>query len=157
MSGGEPRGARRVRLARPEDRLALRDANVAMALETEALALDPERVLRGVDAVLADPTKGFYLVVDDGADAAVAQLMITFEWSDWRDGMWWWIQSVYVRPGWRRRGHYRALHDDVLARCRAAGAFGLRLYVADPNRDAMATYRTLGMEDAGYRVFELPA
>ncbi|MCC6623639.1 MAG: GNAT family N-acetyltransferase [Deltaproteobacteria bacterium] len=140
--------------ARPEHRLALRDGNVAMAHETEAVALDPARVLRGVDAVLADPAKGFYLVAElDGAYAG--QLMVTYEWSDWRDGTQWWIQSVWVPPEHRRRGVYRALHEAVVTRARAAGAVGVRLYVADTNARAMATYAALGMEDAGYRVFEL--
>lgn len=135
--------------------MVLRDGNVAMAAETEALALDPERVLRGVEAVLRDPGKGFYLVAYDAESGAVAgQLMVTYEWSDWRDGMQWWIQSVHVVPAWRRRGVYRALHEAVVARARAAGAVGVRLYVAGENVGAQRTYVALGMTETHYRLFE---
>lgn len=142
--------------------MALRDGNVAMAAETEQLALDPERVLRGVRAVLADASKGFYLVATapqadagDAPEAVVGQLMITFEWSDWRDGPQWWIQSVHVVPAWRRRGVYRALHDEVVRRAREAGAVGIRLYVAASNTRAQATYEALGMAESHYRIFEV--
>lgn len=135
------------------DAVALRDGNLTMAHETEALALDPVLLLRGVEAVLADASKGFYLVADvDGV--VVGQLMITYEWSDWRNGMWWWIQSVHVVSGWRRKGVYRALHAAALARAKGAGAVGVRLYVAKSNVAAQATYTALGMYDSDYLIFE---
>jgi len=138
------------------DAVALRDGNRAMALETEQLDLDPVRLLRGVEAVLADPTKGFYLVADSAGDV-VGQLMITYEWSDWRAGTCWWIQSVHVIPAARRQGVYRALHAEALRRAKAAGAVAVRLYVIASNRSAQATYTSLGMHDSGYRVFEQEA
>jgi ribosomal protein S18 acetylase RimI-like enzyme len=97
------------------------------------------------------------VVVDGcGRETVVGQLMLTREWSDWRDGWWWWIQSVYVAPDWRRRGVYRALHDAVVAEVDAApDVCGIRLYVEPENETARATYRALGMVET-YRVMELP-
>ncbi|MGF1529503.1 MAG: GNAT family N-acetyltransferase [Candidatus Competibacterales bacterium] len=131
-----------------------------MALETEGLALDCERVQAGVAGLMARPALGFYLVAEveaaPGLELAGA-LMVTFEWSDWRNGVIWWIQSVYVRPPRRRQGLYRHLYREVESRARAAGDVrALRLYVADDNAKAQTTYQALGMADAGYRVFEAP-
>jgi len=147
----------RVRRAGPGDAGRLRDGNVAMALETEGLALEPWRVLAGVEAVLRDPAKGFYLVATDSAGAALGQLLVTYEWSDWRAGVLFWIQSVYVWPEARRRGVYRALHAAVLEEARGRGAervAGIRLYVHRDNAGAQAVYRAMGMEETAYRVFE---
>lgn len=128
--------------------------NVAMARETEALQLDLETVTRGVRALLEDPAKGFYRVAElDGR--VVGQLMVTFEWSDWRCGFWWWIQSVYVSPSARRRGVYRQLYEAVLAESKGHGDVrGLRLYVEKDNAVAQDTYRALGMQPGKYLVFE---
>ena len=144
----------RVRRATDGDLEIIAAAQVAMAQETEALALDALRVRRGVLAVLSDSAKGLYYIAELGGEVA-GSLLVTYEWSDWRDGNQWWIQSVYVWPAWRRRGVYRALHEAVVADARAGGAVGVRLYVATTNTDAMATYEALGMEDAAYRIFEL--
>ncbi|HWP83562.1 MAG TPA: N-acetyltransferase [Terriglobia bacterium] len=142
-------------------RATLNDAEIIaryaadMALETERLALDRERVRRGVEAVLGDPAKGFYLLaVADGVVAG--QTMITFEWSDWSNGMRWWLQSVYVHPHYRRRGVYRALFQHLRELAQAESAVCcLRLYVHRENRDAQAVYRKLGFSDAQYLVYEL--
>ena len=142
-----------VRGARLTDADVLTDYNVRMALETEGLALDPATVGRGVRAALADPAKAIYFVAEsDGR--VVGQLMITHEWSDWRDGDIWWIQSVYVHPDFRRRGVFRAVHDHTRAAAREAGAVGLRLYVERHNSAAQHTYERLGMRDSGYLVME---
>jgi GNAT superfamily N-acetyltransferase len=130
------------------------DANAAMALETESKVLDHARLARGVAAVFDEPSRGFYLIAKNGDDA-VGCLLVTREWSDWRDGEWWWIQSVYVSPAARRGGVFRALYAEAERRARAAtGVVGLRLYVENDNRAAQATYAALGMHDAHYRVFE---
>src|SRR5689334_12624742 len=101
-----------VRPARHDDHAVLVEFNAAMALETEDKVLDPAQLDAGVAAVLAEPKRGFYLVADcDGAVAGC--LMITFEWSDWRNGDWWWLQSVYIAPPYRRRGVFRALYAEV--------------------------------------------
>lgn len=143
-----------IRLATPADRDVLVGFARAMARETEQLELDLETLRAGVAALLADPARGRVFVVDAGG-APVATLMITYEWSDWRNGFFWWIQSVYVAPAHRRRGFYRRLHEHVrdLA-ARTDGVYGLRLYVERANRDAQATYRRMGMEETHYRLYE---
>lgn len=144
-----------VRHARPEDLSTLVGFNAAMAEQTEDVALDRERLTRGVEAVLKDPQRGRYLVAErDGRP--LGALMLTREWSDWRDGWFWWIQSVYVDPGARRQGVYRALHGRVQELARQAGdVVGLRLYVETENRGAAATYEAVGMRRACYELFEV--
>ena len=129
--------------------------NRAMAAETEGLELDPERARAGVEAVLADSGKGFYLVAEEDG-RVVGQLMVTFEWSDWRNGSFWWIQSVYVDPAHRRRGIFRRLYEETLERARSQpGVCGLRLYVEGENRRAQRTYESLGMRLTPYRLYEV--
>lgn len=109
-------------------------------------------MLAGCRAILADPTKGFYLVaVRD--DEIVGQLMITYEWSDWRNRTAWWIQSVYVVPGWRHKGVFKSLYRHVREMCEREQGAGLRLYADEGNSAAQDVYRTLGMQ-THYRVFE---
>ena len=128
--------------------------NAAMALETEDLELDLERLTAGVSAVVADPAKGFYLVAEEEG-AVAGQLLITYEWSDWRNGVFWWVQSVYVRPENRGRGVYSALYQDAVCRAREAGdVCGLRLYVERENVRAQATYKKLGMQPTVYEMYE---
>ena len=128
-------------------------ANAAMALETEGLALDLATLRRGVEAALVGGRSAFYRLVEQDGQI-LGQLMITTEWSDWRAAWVWWIQSVYTWPDWRGRGVYRALYAAVVDEARAAGAGGLRLYVDQRNTAASATYASLGMDGAHYRVFE---
>jgi len=143
-----------VRLARPSDAADIVRFNAAMALETEHRALDAATLAAGVAAVLADARHGFYLVAES-AGGNVGCLMITYEWSDWRNGQWWWLQSVYVREDFRRHGVFRALFAEVERRLRETpDAIGLRLYVERDNARAQRTYASLGMEETAYRVFE---
>ncbi len=139
--------------------------NVALAAESEHLALDPPTVEAGVTAVLRDAAKGRYFVArsvdtaagnapDDAAGLVVGQILITYEWSDWRNGQMWWVQSVYVDPDHRRRGIFRALLEHVLEAAAAAGVAIVRLYVEQNNSPARATYTSLGLKDAGYLVME---
>ncbi|MDH3216764.1 MAG: GNAT family N-acetyltransferase, partial [Candidatus Krumholzibacteria bacterium] len=126
----------------------------AMAEETEGKRLSVDTLTPGVDAVLDDPQKGFYLIVDvDGC--AAGGLLITTEWSDWRNAYFWWIQSVYVKPEYRKRGVYTALHRYVeeAAECEC-NVCGIRLYVDRENRRAKATYERLGMTPARYDFYE---
>ena len=116
----------------------------------------PPTVARGVRAALADPAKAIYFVAETGG-LVVGQLMITHEWSDWRDGDVWWIQSVYVHPDFRRRGVFRALHEHARREARRAGAVGLRLYVERDNVRAQATYAAIGMHETAYRLYEREA
>lgn len=145
----------KLRAATERDLDVLVDFNAAMALETEALTLDRARLRAGVAALLADPAKGRYTVAER-ADEVVGALMLTREWSDWRCGDWWWIQSVYVHPAARRAGVFRALFERAAAEARAdPGVCGLRLYVERDNLRAQATYRALGMEETHYRLYEI--
>ena len=144
-----------IRRATLEDARTLALHNAAMAAETETITLDPERALRGVEAVLGDPAKGFYLLAE--ADGAVAgQLMITFEWSDWRNGVFWWLQSVYVRPEHRRRGVFTRLYRVMRDEAEKSGSVcGVRLYVESANQQAQQTYERLGLRQAHYRMYEV--
>jgi GNAT superfamily N-acetyltransferase len=146
----------RVRDAQRGDAATIADYNTAMARETEGKALDPACVGPGVLALFDDPSRGRYWVaVVDGK--IVGQLMVTYEWSDWRNGMIWWIQSVYVHPEWRRKGIFSALYRHVESLASAApGVIGLRLYVEDNNARAQQTYAALGMVRPGYLVMETP-
>ena len=143
-----------VRDARSEDAAALIANNSAMAWETEGKTLDPHRIGPGVAKVLADESLGRYWVAEsDGT--VVGQIMVTYEWSDWRNGNLWWIQSVYVHPDWRRKGVFTALYRHVESRAAAEPeAIGLRLYVEENNTRAQQTYTALGMLKPGYVVME---
>jgi GNAT superfamily N-acetyltransferase len=127
--------------------------NLALAHETERLTLDEPVLREGVRALLEGRAPGSYWIAErDGA--AVGQLLITFEWSDWRNRMIWWIQSVYVLPEVRCHGVFRALYAHVRHEARAAGAAGLRLYVEVSNGRAQQVYAAMGMNGDHYRVFE---
>ena len=144
----------RIRSARPEDVPSLVRFNHEMARETEGKELDREVLAAGVGAVFAEPARGFYLVAEISGEV-IACLMITREWSDWRNGDFWWIQSVYVAPEFRRRGVFRSLYREVANRAgQSDGVCGFRLYVEQDNQEAQATYRHLGMTETAYRMFE---
>ncbi len=129
--------------------------NQGLASETEDKHLDEGVLRRGVRSVLDNEDRGFYLVAVDSAGEAAGSLMITYEWSDWRDGWFWWIQSVYVRTSARRQGVYAQLYQDVLTRAEQAGDVrGIRLYVEHENVAAQKTYERLGMEACRYRMYE---
>lgn len=143
-----------IRTATADDTDVLAQFNRHMAEETEEKALDADTVRKGVQSMFDDPTRGFYLVAVR-EEKIVGSLMITTEWSDWRNGTFWWIQSVYVRPHARRSGVYRALHHAVRTRARAAeDVCGLRLYVERGNESARETYEALGMTETSYRMYE---
>lgn len=143
-----------IRAATLADAPTLTEFNAAMALETEGRALEAQVLAAGVLALLANATRGVYYVAQRG-ETVVGQMLITYEWSDWRNGTFWWIQSVYVVPEARGGGVYRALHEWVEGRARATpGICGLRLYVDNENTRAMATYRALGMTETNYKLYE---
>jgi GNAT superfamily N-acetyltransferase len=128
--------------------------NAALAMETEHRRLSPDIVRAGVSAALADPAKGRYFVAEL-AGQVVGQIMHTYEWSDWRNGCFWWIQSVYVVPSARGQGVFRRLFDHLRTLARAEpGVCGLRLYVERDNSRAQKTYRQCGLMDPGYFVME---
>jgi len=143
-----------IRPATRADLDALADYNAAMAHETEQKKLDRAVLARGIAAVFEDPRRGFYLVAERGGERAGA-LLVTYEWSDWRCGDWWWIQSVYVTPSMRRAGVFRAIYAEVERRARTTpGVVGLRLYVEWENQRAQETYVALGMSQAHYHMFQ---
>jgi GNAT superfamily N-acetyltransferase len=144
----------KIRSATVGDVDKLVEFNAAMALETEHKILDPKILHSGVHAIFDEPRRGFYLVAEmDGQ--TIGCLMITYEWSDWRNGAWWWLQSVYVVPDHRRGGIFRGLYRQVEESARkTAGVIGLRLYVERENETAQRTYASLGMSETAYRLFE---
>jgi GNAT superfamily N-acetyltransferase len=147
-----------VRRATPADLEVLVDFSTAMAVETEGRHLDRDRLRAGTRAVFESPARGFYVVAEvPGAKphSVVGQLLVTYEWSDWRNGSFWWIQSVYVDPAWRRRGVFRRMHEHILRETRARGdVCGMRLYVESANTVAQTAYRRVGLATTTYRVCE---
>ena len=142
-----------IRPATLDDLDAIVAGNIALAEESEQLQLDEETLRAGVRALLDERAPGRYWIAEsDGL--VVGQLLITFEWSDWRNRMVWWIQSVYVAPTARRCGVFRALYEHAKREAQAQGAGGLRLYVDLTNSRAQAVYSALGMKGDHYRVFE---
>jgi GNAT superfamily N-acetyltransferase len=143
-----------VRAAGDSDINALIAFNQAMALETEGKQLDTAILSAGVSAVFADEKKGFYVVAESGEEI-VGGLMITYEWSDWRNAWFWWIQSVYILPEARGRRIYSQLYDFVRAKAAAEGKVcGFRLYVETENLHAQQVYEKVGMESSHYLMYE---
>jgi len=143
-----------VRIATQADAGTLAEFNIAMASETEGIELAPEVVEIGVRSLIEDTARGFY-VVAQWDEQIVGSLMITTEWSDWRNAFFWWIQSVYVAPLYRRQGIYRRLYEFVKRRAAIEDRVcGFRLYVEDNNETAQRTYRSLGMYPTRYLIFE---
>jgi GNAT superfamily N-acetyltransferase len=139
-----------IRRATPDDVPTLVAFNAALAVESEGKVLDRAVLEAGVRAALADPAKGFYVIAERDGEA-IGQTGVTFEWSDWRNGWYWWIQSVYVREDARRGGVFSAIYKHLEAEAAAdPQVIGLRLYVENENHRAKATYAKLGMTDENY-------
>lgn len=144
-----------IRKANRSDAETIARFNAAMAEETEHFKLDFERLLRGVNGLFDDSDKGFYLVAELNGEV-VGQMMITYEWSDWRNGVFWWIQSVYVKPDFRAQGVFRKLYDNAVDMAKQAGnVCGLRLYVEKENERAHYVYEQLGMTLTKYDMYEV--
>ena len=144
-----------VRPAAPSDLEVLVQFNSAMAQESEGKNLDQVALHAGVTAVLEDELKGFYLLAERRGQP-VGQLLVTSEWSDWRNAYFWWIQSVYVVPEHRRRGVYRALEQQVRDQARLRGnVCGIRIYVDRQNHGAQKVYSRLGMIPSHYDMYEV--
>ena len=144
-----------IRVGQAQDAAALTEFNIAMALETESRRLDRDTVIAGVLSLLGNPAAGFYMVAEQNGQV-VAGLMVTFEWSDWRNGCFWWIQSVYVLPSHRRRGIFTRLYQAVKTMAEAREDIcGLRLYVEQNNAVAQSTYESLGMDETHYDMYEI--
>jgi len=148
----------RIRRACPDDTDTITTFNSAMALETEGRHLDQATLRNGVRAVLAQPEYGFYILAHHSpmeATEPIGQLMITYEWSDWRNGLFWWVQSVYVLPEHRQRGVYQAMHRHIADEAKNDPRIcGIRLYVARENQRAHAAYRSVGLLPSTYDMYE---
>lgn len=143
-----------VREAKAADGSIIATFNRRMAEETEGKTLAADIIGPGVQTLLDDDSKGRYWVAECGGDV-IGQLMVTYEWSDWRNGTIWWIQSVYIHPDWRRKGVFTALYRHVESLTVAEpGVIGLRLYVEENNKRAQQTYEALGMTKPSYLVME---
>jgi len=147
-----------IRLARPEDAATISSFSAAMALETEGRHLDLDRLHLGTIALIETPARGFFIVAElEQGDhrQLVGQLMVTYEWSDWRNGVFWWIQSVYVDPAWRRQSVFRRMHETVMVSAKTSPIVcGVRLYVEESNSAAQAVYRRVGLTPSSYAIFE---
>lgn len=143
-----------VRIATRSDAAKIVNFQLKMALETEELSLDFTTVEKGVAAVFDDPSKGCYFVAEEEG-VVVGSLMITFEWSDWRNGLVWWIQSVYVAPEFRKRGVFARMYHHVKKQVETSDDIrGLRLYVDNRNVSAKEVYMRMGMNGAHYTTYE---
>jgi len=144
-----------IRAAVAADQAVVTDFNRQLAQESEGLVLDEETVNAGVAAILEDASRGCYFLAEIEGQV-VGQIGLTYEWSDWRNGSFWWIQSVFILPEFRRNGVFRALYHHVEAMAlEDPGCTGLRLYVEPENEKAIQTYHALGLSDAPYRMLEL--
>lgn len=144
----------KIREATVADKPKIAAFQIAMAHETENLKLDPPIVDMGVQAVFDDPSKGIYFVAETN-DEVVGSLLITYEWSDWRNGNVWWIQSVYVIPGFRRKGVYSKMYSYIQALVNENKSLrGIRLYADKSNLVAQSAYHNLGMNSEHYSLFE---
>lgn len=142
-----------VRPATRNDAETIRDFQVAMAMETEQIVLNTGKVTPGVNRVFDEPSKGRYFVAEaDGK--VVASLLITYEWSDWRNADVWWFQSVYVIPAYRRKGVFRLMYRHIKETALNEGIAGLRLYVETSNTRAHRTYEAMGMDSTHYKMYE---
>lgn len=143
-----------VRIGEDKDAGALATSNVAMAWETERKELSPPVVAQGVKSLLDNPRYGFYVIAEINGEV-VGSLMVTYEWSDWRDASFWWIQSVYVKPEFRKQGVYRRLYEYVKQKAsRETNICGLRLYVERDNIAAQKIYERIGMSRIPYVMYE---
>lgn len=142
-----------IRQAQSQDLATLVRFNQALVEEARGRKLEPQILTKGVEAVLNDPHRGFYTVVQV-AGIVVAAALVTFEWSDFRNAWFWWLQDVYVEPSYRRQGIFRLLYQHLKTQAQAAKVCGLRLYVYKGNTKAQEVYARLGMVESDSLMFE---
>ncbi len=143
-----------IRHAKIGDVDAIVKFNLKMAYETEGITLSVEKLSKGVKAVLEDTTKGFYVVAECD-NKPVGQALVTYEWSDWRNAIFWWIQSVYVAPEYRRAGVFKDIFAYIRSLAESSNVCGIRLYVERSNHIAKNVYKKLGMGESHYDLYEL--
>jgi len=143
-----------IREAKEKDISILIDFQQRLANESEGVKLDGTILHAGLQAMFDDPAKGIYYVVEDGEEIIGCHL-ITYEWSDWRNGLIWWLQSVYVKESHRKKGIFKMMYDNILRIIKAdSNLIGLRLYVDKTNARAIKVYESMGMDGSHYTVFE---
>ena len=143
-----------IRKARFEESGFIIEANINMAKETENINLPYEKIAPGVRGLFSNSEYGFYIVAEIEGEIA-ASMMITYEWTDWRNGIFWWIQSVYVKPEFRRKGIYKKMYEWVKEQVEDLDdVYGFRLYVEKENTTAQKTYENLGMKETVYKMYE---
>jgi len=143
-----------VRRAKPDDIETIVRFNTELAYDTENIVLSRQTLLDGVTAMFEDPLKGFYVIAEcDGV--VVGQTMITYEWSDWRNAIFWWVQSVYVLPDYRKIGVLRSIFEQIKSLAMESNVCGLRLYVYKDNNVAKKAYQSLGMKESHYDFYEM--
>jgi GNAT superfamily N-acetyltransferase len=161
MSRHEKHGSLRIRPATMADVETISAFNTALARETEARTLDGQLLQAGVKTILQNPSKGWYAVAVNSHDSAqskvVGQILITYEWSDWRNGNFWWLQSLYVDPQYRHQGVFRQLYDYVHGQAQAntEKVCGFRLYVERGNQQAHQAYAHIGFQETAYQMHEI--
>ena len=138
-----------------EDINSLVNFNIKMAKETENKILNKKIVTKGVSEVLTDTTLGYYVIAKN-KNTILGSLMITYEWSDWRNGMFWWIQSVYVEKKYRQQGVYKQMYSYIKDKAlKDNSCTGIRLYVEQENKIAQSVYKKLEMKETHYKLFEI--
>jgi GNAT superfamily N-acetyltransferase len=142
-----------IRRATTDDARIITEFQQKMAWETEQMKLVPEIIFKGVNAVFENKSRGQYWVAENNG-IVVASLLITYEWSDWRNCNVWWFQSVYVLSEFRRKGIFRSMYQQIKTEAEKEGVAGLRLYVETNNLNAQNTYETLGMKSLHYKMYE---
>ncbi|MFQ6034549.1 MAG: GNAT family N-acetyltransferase [Sedimentisphaerales bacterium] len=143
-----------VRIGQDKDAVALVKFNMALAWETEHKQLSLPLVSKAVRTLLKNPQYGFYVVAEKSSEV-IGSCMVTFEWSDWRCGLLWWIQSVYVKPEFRQRGVFKRLYEYLKDKAsHQSNVCGFRLYVEQSNHTAVSTYEKVGMKKTSYKVYE---
>lgn len=143
-----------VRDAEDRDLETLAKFNIALAWETEQKRLELPVVTRGLQTLLSNPRHGFYTVAEIAGEVAGC-IMVTYEWSDWRCGLFWWVQSVYVKPEFRRQGVFRRLYESLKEKAsREQNVCGFRLYVEHSNHTGQHTYAGVGMKETSYKFYE---
>lgn len=128
--------------------------NIDLALETEGRSIDRDTALRGVEAVLRDEDKGYYLVAEI-CGKILGQCLVTREWSDWRNGYFWWVQSVFVDSRWRKKGVFSLIFDKLIEKAKESLIVGIRVYVDRGNTTALEVYRSVGLKQSRYSMLEM--